>query len=604
MHPHLALQRNRAGLVQRFPNAMSLRFIRSCVLAAFAALAALAGSGAHALDPAPERATGRTEKVAMASRRFMVVAANPLAADAGYRTLAAGGSAVDAAIAVQLVLTLVEPQSSGIGGGAFMLVHDARHNRLLAYDGRETAPAAATPERFLDANGRPMEFREAVVGGRSVGVPGVVALLEAAHRRHGKLPWARLFEPAIALSKQGFVVSPRLHALLAAEGTMRQPRARDYFFDADGRPLAVGAIRANPAFAATLERIATGGARAFYEGEIARDIVAAVYAAPTNPGDMTLSDLAGYRVKLREPVCGPYRAYRVCGVPPPSSGGIAVLQMLGILAPFDVGAMGADTFWSVHFMSEAGRLAYADRDQYVADPEFVAVPGGLLDPAYLRERSSLISTARSLGRASAGNPAQQRGKASGTHAAIELPATSHISIVDAEGNAVSMTTSIESAFGSGLMTEGGFLLNNELTDFSFLPSENGQPVANRIEAGKRPRSTMAPTIVYDRGGRVYMVVGAPGGSAIVNYVVKTLLGVIDWKLDPQAAIALPNAGSRNGPTELEAGTAAATLAPKLEAIGHQTWVQPESSGVHAIVRTRDGWIGGADPRREGVVRGD
>ena len=492
---------------------MNLRFIRPCVMAAFAAVATLAASGAHALDPAPERATGRTEKVAVTSRRFMVAAANPLAVDAGYRTLAAGGSAVDAAIAVQLVLTLVEPQSSGIGGGAFMLVHDARHNRLLAYDGRETAPAAATPERFLDANGQPMEFRDAVVGGRSVGVPGVVALLEAAHKRHGKLPWARLFEPAIALSKAGFAVSPRLHGLLVAEGTMRQPRARAYFFDANGRPLAVGAIRANPALAATLERIASGGARAFYEGEIARDIVATVDAAPTHPGDMTLSDLAGYRVKLRDPVCGAYREYRVCGMPPPSSGGIAVLQMLGILAPFDVGAMGPDTFWSVHFMSEAGRLAYADRDQYVADPDFVAVPAGLLDPAYLRERSRLISTTRSLGRASAGIPAPQRGKVSGTHAAIELPATSHISIVDGDGNAVSMTTSIESAFGSGLMTEGGFLLNNELTDFSFVPSESGLPVANRIEAGKRPRSTMAPTIVYDRDGRVYLVVGLARAAA-------------------------------------------------------------------------------------------
>ena len=319
---------------------------------------------------------------------------------------------------------------------------------------------------------------------------------------------------------------------------------------------------------------------------------------------MTLSDLAGYRVKLRNPVCGPYREYRVCGMPPPSSGGIAVLQMLGILAPFDVGAMGPDTFWSVHFMSEAGRLAYADRDQYVADPNFVAVPAGLLDPAYLRERSRLISTTQSLGRASAGIPGPQRGKVSGTHAAIELPATSHISIVDGDGNAVSMTTSIESAFGSGLMTEGGFLLNNELTDFSFVPNESGLPVANRIEAGKRPRSTMAPTVVYDRDGRVFLVAGSAGGPAIVNFVVKTLLGVLDWKLDPQAAIALPNVGSRNGPTELERDTASAALAPKLEALGHATLVHAQNSGTQAIARTPHGWIGGADPRREGVVRGD
>jgi gamma-glutamyltranspeptidase/glutathione hydrolase len=579
-------------------------FLRQISVVVLVTLAALRTVDAQALDPAPERATARTERSPVTSRHFMVAAANPLAVDAGYRILASGGNAVDAAIAVQLVLNLVEPQSSGIGGGAFMLVHDARHNRLFAFDGRETAPAAATPDRFLDAKGRPIEFRDAVVGGRSVGVPGVVALLEAAHRRHGKLPWARLFEPAIALAKQGFAVSPRLHALLVAEGRMRQPRANDYFFEADGKPLDVGAIRRNPAFAATLERIAADGARAFYEGQIARDIIATVDAAPTNPGDMTLSDLASYRMKMREPVCGQYRGYRVCGMPPPSSGGIAVLQILGILASFDMAAMGPDSFWSTHFLSEAGRLAYADRDRYIADPDFIAVPAGLVDPAYLHRRSQLISPMRSLGSATAGNPASSSGTGFGTHAAIELPATSHLSIVDGDGNAVAMTTSIESAFGSGLMTEGGFLLNNELTDFSFVPVEDGMPVANRIEGGKRPRSTMAPTIVYDRSGRVFMVVGSPGGSAIVNYVAKTLLGVLDWKLDPKAAIALPNVGSRNGPTELEQGTTAAALRPKLEALGHKTLVQEQNSGVHAIVRAPEGWIGGADPRREGVVRGD
>jgi len=584
--------------------AMPPSIVRSCIACALGAIAALTIVPAFALDPAPEAATDRTEKSPATSRHFMVAAANPLAVDAGRRILAVGGSAVDAAIAVQLVLNLVEPQSSGIGGGAFMLVHDARRGRLFAYDGRETAPAAATPDRFLDAGGKPKEFRDAVIGGRSVGVPGVIALFEAAHRRHGKLRWAELFAPAIALAKAGFAVSPRLHALLAAEGTMRQPRARDYFFDANGRPLAVGAIRANPAFAATLERIAAGGARAFYEGDIARDIVATVDRAPVNPGDMTLADLVRYRAKLREPLCGRYRAYRVCGMPPPSSGGIAVLQMLGMLERYDMAAMGPDTFWSVHFMSEAGRLAYADRDRYVADPDFASVPTGLVDPAYLRARSSLIGTTRTLGRASAGNPPGTPAGRFGEHAAIELPATSHISIVDADGNAVAMTTSIESAFGSGLMTEGGFMLNNELTDFSFVPSEGGMPVANRIEGGKRPRSTMAPTIVYDRAGRIFLVAGSAGGPAIVNFVVKTLLGVLDWKLDPQAAIALPNVGSRNGPTELERDTASAELAPKLEALGHTTLVHAQSSGTQAIARTAQGWIGGADPRREGVASGD
>ena len=583
---------------------MQPSLVRSCIACALGALAALTFVPAFALDPAPEAVSGRTEKSLAASRHFMVAAANPLAVDAGHRILAAGGSAVDAAIAVQLVLNLVEPQSSGIGGGAFMLVHDARRGKLFAYDGRETAPAAAMPDRFLDAGGKPMEFRDAMIGGRSVGVPGVVALLEAAHRRHGRLPWARLFAPAIALAKAGFAVSPRLHALLVAEGTMRQPRARDYFFDSDGRPLAVGTIRANPAFAATLERIAAGGARAFYEGDIARDIVATVDGAPVNPGDMTLSDLAGYRAKLREPVCGRYRAYRVCGMPPPSSGGIAVLQMLGMLEPYDIGAMGPDTLWSVHFMSEAGRLAYADRDRYVADPDFANVPKGLVDPTYLRARSLLIGTTRTLGRAPAGNPPGTPADRFGEHTAIELPATSHISIVDADGNAVAMTTSVESAFGSGLMTEGGFLLNNELTDFSFVPTEGGMPVANRIEPGKRPRSTMAPTVVYDRDGRVFLVAGSAGGPAIINFVVKTLLGVLDWKLDPQAATALPNVGSRNGPTELESDTASAELQPKLEALGHRTLVHAQNSGTQAIQRTPQGWVGGADPRREGVASGD
>jgi gamma-glutamyltranspeptidase/glutathione hydrolase len=589
-------------------SAMQPTVVRSCIACALGAFAALAIDPAFALDPAlepaPEAATGRTDKTAVTSRHFMVAAANPLAVDAGRRILAAGGSAVDAAIAVQLVLNLVEPQSSGIGGGAFMLVHDARRNRLFAYDGRETAPSAATPDRFLDADGKPMDFRDAMIGGRSVGVPGVIALLEAAHRRHGKLPWAKLFEPAIALAKTGFAVSPRLHGLLAAEGTMRQPRARDYFFDADGQPLAVGAIRTNPAFAATLERIAAGGARAFYEGEIARDIVATVDTAPTNPGDMTLADLARYRVMLREPVCGPYRSYRVCGMPPPSSGGIAVVQMLGMLEPYDMAAMGPDTFWSVHFMSEAGRLAYADRDRYVADPDFVDVPAGLVDPAYLRERAALISPTRTLGRAAPGNPACASTARFGRDASIELPATSHISVVDADGNAVAMTTSIEAAFGSRLMTEGGFLLNNELTDFSFVPVDGRVPAANRVEAGKRPRSTMAPTIVYDRSGRVVLVAGSGGGPSIVNFVVKTLLGVLDWKLDPQAAIALPNDGSRNGPTELERDTASATLAQKLKALGHTTLVSTQNSGTQAIARTPKGWIGGADPRREGIAAGD
>ena len=555
----------------------------------------------------PEGTSGWSAKRAVESRSFMIAAANPLAVEAGYRMLRRGGSAVDAAIAAQLVLGLTEPQSSGLGGGAFLLAHDAGTHRLIAYDGRETAPAAARPDRFLGADGKPLAFDAALAGGRSVGVPGTVRLLEAVHRRHGRLPWRVLFAPAIALAENGFAVSPRLHALIAKE-THLSPAARAYFLDAHGNPHAVGTKLRNPAYATTLRRIGAEGADAFYVGAIAQDIVDTVHAHPTNPGDLTLADLAGYRVKLRAPVCDAYRRYRVCGMPLPSSGGVTVLQILKLLEPYSVADMGPASFWSVHFMSEAGRLAYADRDVYEADPDFYTPPAGLLDPAYLRSRSRLITTTGSLGRAAPGDPpmtkAADRKVAWGQDAAAEFPSTSHIVAVDRYGNAVSMTTTIEDAFGSRLMTKSGFLLNNELTDFSFVPLDDGRPVANRVEPGKRPRSAMAPTIVYDRAGRVFMVAGSPGGSAIINYVAKTLLGVIDWKLDPQAAIDLPNFGSRNGPTELEAGTAAVLLAPKLRALGHAVLVTDHTSGSQALVRTRRGWIGGADPRREGIAMGD
>jgi len=387
----------------------------------------------------------------------MVAAANPVAVDAGYRILRAGGSAVDAAIAVQLVLGLTEPQSSGLGGGAFLLAHDASTHRLIAYDGRETAPAAATPERFLDKDGKPLAFTDAVVGGRSVGAPGVVRLLEAAHRKHGRLPWDKLFMPAIELAERGFAVSPRLHALIAGESHL-QGRAKAYFLDAAGNPLAVGTMLRNPAYAATLRRIAKDGERAFYSGAIAQDVVDTVRDAPTNPGDITLADLANYRVVVREPVCDTYRRYRVCGMPLPSSGGLTVLQILKLLEPYDVSAMGAGTFWSTHFFSEAGRLAYADRDVYEADPAFYTPPAGLLDDRYLRTRSALIKTTGSLGRAAAGTPPARNEAAPkaawGADHALEFPSTSHISIVDRYGNAVAMTTTVEDAFGSKLMTKG------------------------------------------------------------------------------------------------------------------------------------------------------
>jgi gamma-glutamyltranspeptidase/glutathione hydrolase len=563
-------------------------------------------AAAHAQAAKPGSGLESAHKTPVTSKRFMIAAANPHAVDAGYVILRRGGSAVDAAIAAQLVLGLVEPQSSGIGGGAFMLVHEARTGKLLAYDGREVAPAAATPERFLK-DGKPLGFYDAVVGGSSIGVPGVVALLERTHRRHGRLPWATLFEPAIALAERGFAISPLLHRTLAAEKHLDQPRAHAYFFESPGRPLALGSTLRNPAYAATLRAIAAGGAKAFYEGEIARDVVATANSHPTQRGDLTLADLAAYEVRVREPVCGTYRAYKVCGMPLPSSGGPTVLQMLGMLERYPVAAMGPASFWSVHFISEAGRLAFADRGVYMADPDFHAPPSGLLDPGYLAQRSGLIRTDASMGRAGPGTPplrATVPKAALGAHAGMELPSTSHLSVVDAHGNAVAMTTSIENAFGSRLMTEGGFLLNNQLTDFSFAPAVDGKPVANRVEGGKRPRSSMAPTIVYDAAGRLFMVAGSMGGPAIINQVVKNLLAVIDWRLDPQAAVALPNFGSQNGPTELERDTALSSLQPKLEALGHATAFVEGRGGAHVIVRTKSGWAGGADPRREGAVRGD
>ena len=569
-------------------------------------LGCLVAGAAYAQSPGPEQPTGWTPKKPVVSKHDMVVAANPLAVEAGYTMLREGGNAIDAAVAVQMVLNLVEPQSSGIGGGAFMLFHNGRNRMLTAYDGRETAPAAAKPDRFLDADGKPLHFFDAVIGGKSVGVPGTLRMLELAHRQYGRLPWAKLFDPAIALAERGFAVSPRLHSLIEADTYLKtQDRARAYFFNADGSPLAVGQTLKNPAFAATLKRIASGGADAFYKGAIAADIAETARAA-TSQGDITEADLAEYKAKVREPICERYRAYKVCSAPLPA-GGLTVLQILGILQPFDMGALGASSLMSVHVFSEAGRLAYADRDQYLTDPDFVPPPQGLTDPAYLRSRSAMIKLNASMGHAKAGVPESARKAATadlGADGAFELPSTSHLSIVDKYGNALSMTTTIESAFGSRLMTKSGFLLNNELTDFSFEPVVDGRPVANRVEPGKRPRSAMSPTIVYDAKGELFMVAGSVNGSQIVNDVSKTLVAVIDWGLDPQAAADLPNVGSRNGPTELEKGTAAVALEPKLRAMGHETRIVEDTSGVHAIVRTRTGWIAGADPWREGMAKGD
>jgi gamma-glutamyltranspeptidase / glutathione hydrolase len=448
-----------------------------------------------------------------------------------------------------------------------------------------------------------MSFQQAVTGGRAVGVPGLARLLELSHRRHGKLPWRRLFEPAIELAEQGYPMTARVHRLLGRVTELdRDPAARALFFDAQGAPQAVGTLLRNPSFATTLRTLARDGAEAFYRGEIARDVVAAVRDHPSNPGTLSEADLAHYTVREVLPLCGPYREFRVCGMPPSSSGGIAILQMLGILSHFDLTSVRPGSSEAAHLLAEVGRLAFADRNRYVADDQFVGVPiQGLLDPGYLRKRAQAVRAERSMGKAEAGTP-PGADLALADDPVDEASGTSHISIVDRQGNAVSMTTTIESFFGARIMARG-FLLNNQLTDFNFSPSQDGKPVANRVEPGKRPRSSMAPTLVFDADGKLHMVVGSPGGSLIIGYVLKTLVATLDWKLDIQAAIDLPNVASRNAATELERGTPAETLEAALAAMGHPVRVMDMTSGVHGIVRDKQGWTGGADPRREGVAKG-
>jgi len=579
---------------------------------AAALLMCAAATGGLAADAdqrsAPEAATFGDESAGRAAVRAesqMVAAANPHAAAAGLAMLRRGGGAIDAAIAMQMVLNVVEPQSSGIGGGAFLLFHDRSSGTTSAYDGRETAPAAATPDMFLAADGAPMPFFEAVVGGLAVGVPGLLRMLELAHRDNGRLPWRDLFAPAIKLAEEGFAISPRLNALIARDPYLQTfAAARVYFYDQDGAPRPVGFHRRNPVLARTLRMIAEGGADAFYAGPIARDIVVAVRGAMPGPGRLTERDLATYRAVRRKPLCGPYRAWRVCGMPPPTSGGVTILQILGILDYFNVASHPAGSVDAVHLMAEASRLAYADRGRYLADPDFIDIPvAGLLSRDYLRRRASAIRLDRSLGAATAGVPSTPHGAFAPQAPRPERASTSHLSVVDDAGDVVAMTLSIENVFGSRLMVRG-FLLNNQLTDFSFVSRQDELEVANSVAPGKRPRSSMAPTLVFDRHGRLVMAVGSPGGSAIIGYVAKTIVAVLDWRYDIQAAIDLPHHVNLNGPVFLEQDTAIEALAPGLRARGHKVVIRPLNSGLHGITIDDAGLAGGADRRREGVAIGD
>lgn len=550
----------------------------------------------------PEAATGIGEQQLSFSENSMVAAANPLAVAAGNEVLAEGGSAIDAAIAVQNMLTLVEPQSSGIGGGAFIMYWDAGKAQLYTLDARETAPMGVDQNLFLNADGEPARWRDAIVGGRAVGTPGLVRGLAEAHERWGRLPWKRLFDSTIDTAEQGFKVSPRLAQLVELEihpALRRLQPAADYFYP-NGEPLQAGTLLKNPELARTMHTIAEQGADSFYQGELATQIVETVQTSAISPGDLTAEDLANYQVAWREPVCGPYRQRQVCSMGPPSSGGVTLLQMLAILEQFDANTHDIYDIETWHLFTQASRLAYADRDRYLADPDFIEVPvAAMLDAEYLASRAQLIS-ATDMGEAQAGD------FATGNFVAgynLEQPSTTHISIVDQYGNAVSMTSTIEMGFGSGLMV-GGFLLNNQMTDFSLDPRDGTGLAANRVEPGKRPRSSMAPVISFDPQGNLHHVVGSPGGPRIINYVAKVMVGLIDYELNMQEAISLPNITNLNGNTAIEQELAPQHWQQAFQQRGHAVEIRSLNSGLHGISVTDEGLYGGADPRREGVAAGN
>ncbi|MEJ6388316.1 gamma-glutamyltransferase [Gymnodinialimonas ulvae] len=560
--------------------------------------------GATALsDRAQAALAARNAGDPVTAQEWMVAAANPLAVEAGADVLAAGGTAADAMVAVQAVLGLVEPQSSGLGGGAFLVYYDALTGELTTLDGRETAPLAATPTLFQDDTGEPLGFFDAVVGGLSVGTPGTPALMEDAHRRWGRANWQALLAPAIALAEDGFAVSPRMAGSIArdAERLATFPATAAYFLPG-GTPLAEGTLLQNPAYAATLRAMQAEGSDAIYHGAIAEGIIDTIRSAEGNPGVLSLQDLAIYEVVERPAICAEYRGMDVCGMGPPSSGALTVGQILGMAGSYDLSTPDDPNAWRI--IGDAARLAFADRGRYMADSDFVPMPTeGLVDPAYIAERAALLAGDDALPEVAPGTPEWDHAQLWADDQSLELPSTSHISIVDSYGNVLSMTTTIENGFGSRLMAPGGFLLNNELTDFSFRTHVDGVPIANRLEPGKRPRSSMSPTIVMQDGAPI-LAIGSPGGSRIIGYVATAIIAHYDWGLDLQDALSLPHAINRFGTYDLEEGTSAEALAELLGEMGYEVNIRGLTSGLHAIAITPEGLVGAADPRREGIALGE
>ena len=578
-----------------------MRAIATCLFATVFALPVLAAEAVN-----PELPTGRGALRGGATKSYMVAAATSYAAEAGASIIKAGGNAVDAAVAVELVLTMTEPQSSGVGGGGFMLFWDQAQKQMHMYDGREKAPAAAIEKRFFRPDGALMGRIEAIVGGKSVGVPGVMRMLELAHRKNGKLPWAKLFEPAIKIADEGFPMGARLNYILNNDKYLPlwEP-TKSFFYAADGKAKPVGTMMKNPEFAVVLRRMAAEGTKALYTGQIAADVVKTVTTAARNASDMTVADMAAYEAKERDPICGKYRDKKVCTISPPSSGGISVLQTLGMLERFDMATLGPESVAAYNAIAEAGRLALADRAMYVADPDFFPTPvKDLIAPTYIAERSKLIDPRTRMKDAPAGQLPVRKAMNLFAAESPEIPATTHFSIVDKQGNAVSMTATIESGFGSKLMSNG-FMLNNELTDFSYDDIAQGRTVANRVQGSKRPRSAMSPTLIFDKDGKLEIVIGSPGGPAIPAYVAKTIVALVDWKLAPAEAVGTANIVSSDSSLNLEEGTFLEKQAQAFSALGHNVRVDSSGSGLHAIRIMPDGTLmGGADPRREGAVKGE